>query len=231
MAPPFTLTLSMSAWSSFSQARTTEAKASLISTRSMSSIDILAFSRMARVAGMGPVSMVTGSTPARAKAWKRARGVRPRAAAFSSLMMSTAEAPSVICDELPAVTLPSGLKAGFRLARTSAVVSGRMPSSWVEHLVGDLALVVLHVHGHDLALEPALGRGPGGVLLAAGREGVEVLTGEAPLVGDHLGRDALGDEAAALGVAGHHLGPKGKPRSRTTEEPMGVWVMSRRRRR
>ncbi len=81
------------------------------------------------MAGMGPVSMVTGSTPARAKAWNRARGVRPRALAFSSLMMRTAAAPSVICDELPAVTLPSGLKAGFRLARTSAVVSGRIPSS------------------------------------------------------------------------------------------------------
>ena len=53
----------------------TEANASLISTRSMSSIVILARSRTLRVAGMGPVSMVTGSTPARAKAWKRARGV------------------------------------------------------------------------------------------------------------------------------------------------------------
>ena len=73
--------------------------------------------------------MVTGSTPASAKAWKRARGRSPRAFAFSSLMMRTAEAPSVICDEFPAVTLPSSLKAGFRLARASTVESGRMPSS------------------------------------------------------------------------------------------------------
>ena len=50
--------------------------------------------------------MVMGSLPTTAKLWNRARGVRPRAAAFSSLMMSTPEAPSVICDELPAVTLP-----------------------------------------------------------------------------------------------------------------------------
>ena len=80
---------------------------------------------------MGPVSIVTGSTPARAKVWKRARGVRPSSLAFSSLMISTAEAPSVICEELPAVTLPSGLNAGLSLASVSTVVPGRMPSSAV----------------------------------------------------------------------------------------------------
>ena len=80
---------------------------------------------------MGPVSMVTGSTPARAKVWNVARGVRPSSAAFSSLMISTAEAPSVICELLAAVTLPpwsSGTKAGFSLARLSMEES-RMPSS------------------------------------------------------------------------------------------------------
>ena len=46
-------------------------------------------------------------------------------------MISTAEAPSEICDELPAVTLPSSLNAGFRLASVSAVVPSRMPSSVV----------------------------------------------------------------------------------------------------
>src|SRR5690606_41307453 len=56
------------------------------------------------------------------------RGLSPSCLAFSSLMISTAEAPSEICDELPAVTLPSSLKAGLRLASVSAVVPGRMPS-------------------------------------------------------------------------------------------------------
>ena len=130
MAPPLTLTRSMSGWCSFSQARTTDAKASLISTRSMSARRILARSSTFEVAGIGPVSMVTGSTPARANEWNRARGVRPRLVARSSLMMSTAAAPSVICDELPAVTLPSSfLKAGLSWASVSTVVSGRMPSS------------------------------------------------------------------------------------------------------
>ena len=53
IAPPFTLTLSMSGLSSFSQASTTEAKASLISTRSMSSMVIPARSSTFFVAGMG----------------------------------------------------------------------------------------------------------------------------------------------------------------------------------
>ena len=82
------------------------------------------------VAGIGPVSIITGSTPASAKVWKRARGVRPSLFAFFSLMMSTAAAPSVICDELPAViTPPSGLNAGFSRASFSRLVSVRMPSS------------------------------------------------------------------------------------------------------
>ena len=57
MAPPFTLTLLMSGWCSFSQASTTEANASLISTRSMSSSVSPARSRTLSVAGMGPVSI------------------------------------------------------------------------------------------------------------------------------------------------------------------------------
>ena len=77
MAPPLGFTISMLGWCSFSQASTTEAKASLISTASMSSSVSLARSSTVVVAGIGPVSIVTGSTPASAKAWKRARGRRP----------------------------------------------------------------------------------------------------------------------------------------------------------
>ena len=58
MAPPLTLTFAMSGWTSFSQARTTDANASLISIRSMSSRPSLARSRTLAVAGMGPVSMI-----------------------------------------------------------------------------------------------------------------------------------------------------------------------------
>src|SRR5439155_1190696 len=102
MAPPLTLTLSMSGWCSFSHASTTDANASLTSNRSMSSTFRPARCRTFSVAGMGPVSMVTGSTPARAKVWNRARGVRPSWLAFSSVMISMADA--------------LGLKAGLAVA-------------------------------------------------------------------------------------------------------------------
>ncbi len=129
MAPPLTLVFSQSAPVSRSQAPMTVANASLTSNRSMSSMVIPALSSTLCVAGIGPVSIVTGSTPARANALKRARGFSPSSSAFSRLMISTAAAPSVICDELPAVTMPSGLNAGFSPASTSGVVVGRMPSS------------------------------------------------------------------------------------------------------
>src|SRR4051794_30856433 len=205
MAPPLTLTLDMSGCSSFSHDSTTEAKASLISVRSMSSIDRPDFSRAFWVDGIGPVSMVTGSTPARAKVWKRARGVRPRALAFSSLMISTAEAPSAICDELPAVTFPAGLDAGFRVASVSTggaggdlavglerwlqvgqrLDGGAGPDALVDgvHLVGGdeltgLLVARLGLHGDDLVVEAALGGGPLGALLALGAEGIELVAGD-----------------------------------------------------
>src|SRR5690606_31286195 len=60
----------------------------------------------------------------------------------------------------------------------------------VEPLLGDAA---------DLVLEAALVGGRLGELLRAGAEGVEVLTGEPPLLGDHLGRDALRHEVRVAG--------------------------------
>ena len=86
-------------------------------------------SRIFRVAGIGPVSMITGSTPT--VVWStilrgRAGRARPPSRAPSS---STAAAPSEICDELPAVITPSSLKAGLSSARPSTVVPGRMPWS------------------------------------------------------------------------------------------------------
>ncbi len=57
-------------------------------------------------------------------------GVAPSSATASSATSTTAAAPSVICEALPAVIVPSGEKAGRSRARPSAVVSGRTPSSW-----------------------------------------------------------------------------------------------------
>ena len=46
-------------------------------------------------------------------------------------MTTTAQAPSEIWDAVPAVIVPSAVKAGLSLASASAVVPGRMPSSSV----------------------------------------------------------------------------------------------------
>ncbi len=74
--------------------------------------------------------MMDGSTPASVIARIRATGSSPSACARSADITSMAEAPSEICDEVPAVTVPPcGLNAGGRLARPSRVVSGRMVSS------------------------------------------------------------------------------------------------------
>jgi hypothetical protein len=70
------------------------------------------------VAGSTPVSISSGSLPVTANEWNRARGRRPSAAAFSSLMMSTADAPSVSGDELPGVI--DQAISGNRWARRSS---------------------------------------------------------------------------------------------------------------
>ena len=85
----------MSGASSSAQERTTEAKASFISIQSRSSMPSPAFLSARRVAGMTPVSCMTGSSPMATRARKRALGVKPSACALSRSPTSTAEAPSV----------------------------------------------------------------------------------------------------------------------------------------
>src|SRR2546430_2321829 len=53
-------------------------------------------------------------------------------------------------------------------------------------------------HGHDLAREPALRDGPPRLLVTLGRELVELLALEPPLLGDQLRGDPLGDDREAL---------------------------------
>ena len=61
----------------------------------------------------GPMPISSGKQPAVAKETKRARGWMPRAAARSADMTTAAAAPSEVCDEFPAVTVPFGVKGGF----------------------------------------------------------------------------------------------------------------------
>ena len=67
--------------------------------------------------------MIRGATPAVAMPMTRARGVRPWRAAAASLASSSAQAPSLTPDALPAVTLPSGRTTPFSFASASRLVS------------------------------------------------------------------------------------------------------------
>ena len=142
----------------------------------------------------------------------------PSRAAASSLVTSTAAAPSLICDEFPAVITPSGLNAGLSAASRSAVVSGRMPSSTV---ITPRRTVDAHRHRHELAVEAGFVRGARGALLRLERELVELLAREPPLLGDELGRDALRHEvrdSARPGACRTGSAP-------STDEPIGTRVM------
>ena len=72
------------------------------------------------------------SSGARAKmsvARMRAMGLHPSRCAAAADINTAATAPSVMPEALPAVTVPSGLKAGGSLASFSRVVSARGYSS------------------------------------------------------------------------------------------------------
>ena len=106
--------------------------------------------------------------------------------------MSTAEAPSEICEELPAVILPSFLEGWLQLGEA---LGGRAIADALVVLHHDLFAVEIDRDRHDFVLEAAFVASDGGALLALCAEGVEVFTGDAVFVGDHVGADALRREA------------------------------------
>ena len=67
--------------------------------------------------------MISGGTPAVANERKTPRGCRFNRVAFSADITTTAAAPSLVWDELPAVTTPSLAKTGFNFASASGDVS------------------------------------------------------------------------------------------------------------
>jgi hypothetical protein len=52
-------------------------------------------------------------------------GFRPSLFIMRSLIITAKAAPSLVCEELPAVTEPPCAKAGFNLARASMLVSAQ----------------------------------------------------------------------------------------------------------
>ena len=129
MAPPLGFNFSRSKPSSFPTATDWAANASLASITSKSPISIPAFAITFFVAATGPMPMIRGSTPARAPATHVAMGVTPSSFAFSSLITTTAAAPSLMPEALPAVTIPSFLNAGRSFPRASILEPALGPSS------------------------------------------------------------------------------------------------------
>src|SRR4051794_26327319 len=129
MAPPLGLTFSGSMPSSRVDTMPTAAKASLSSTRSRSAGSIPSRAQAFWIARDGWLCSVASGPATTPWAPISASTVQPSSAAFSALMTTTAQAPSEICEAVPAVIVPSLAKAGLSLDRLSTVVSGRMPSS------------------------------------------------------------------------------------------------------
>ena len=74
--------------------------------------------------------MIDGSSADHSLSTITARGLRPCSFTAASDARITQEAPSVICELLPGVTLPYGRsKAGLSSASFSTELSGRTPSS------------------------------------------------------------------------------------------------------
>ena len=108
------------------QASAWAAKASLSSIRSMSASFRPARLSAFCVAGTGPVPITAGSTPATAVARTFTSGLRPSDLARSSLITSSAAAPSLSGELLPAVTVPMpGMNAGCSAASASRLASAR----------------------------------------------------------------------------------------------------------
>ena len=125
------------------------------------------------------------------------------------------------------MTLPPSLKAGFRLASVSTDESGRMPSSTVM-----ISSVSLPSSSRTRTGTISCSKRPSAVAWAArwwlsDGERVEVLARDAPLVGDHLGADALVLQSADRLVARHHARAEGEAEvACTTDEPIGTRVMT-----
>ena len=127
----------------------------------------------------------------------------------ATVVRSTAAAPSVICDDVPAVCTPFSRATGLSAASFSSDVS-RSPSSRVIRRVvaGGRAVVGegRRVDRYDLTLEAAFGPRLLGAFLRQQTEAVAVVAGDAPLVGDALGALELRGQLVVL-----HVRLRGRP--------------------
>ena len=141
------------------------------------------------MAGTGPVPITHGSTPTTAVATTRTSGFKPSSFAFSSDMTSSAAAPSLSGELLPAVTVPiPGMNAGLSAARASS--AGVRPHALILLDQDAVARFVAAPDGNDLSLELARRLRGRGRLMAAQGERVLLFARNALRLGQELGRHA-----------------------------------------
>ena len=135
----------------------------------------------------------------------------PSSRARADSMRTAAAAPSEVCEELPAVTVPCAWKAGLSWASASAEVSARGPSSAEKTRFLDPGLAGF-ASGHggcDGDGNEFFGEAAGGLrgerfLVACEGEGVLIFAGDGVAAGDALGGEAHGEQRR--GVVGGEPG-------------------------
>ena len=166
----------------------------------MSSIDSPVFSSAYRVAGIGPVSMNTGSAPRALMWWMRARGLSLWSLTACSDASSTALAPSEIWLAIAAVSRPPST----RVVQCRHLLQRRLARTLVGAEAVDLDDLVLEVAGADRRLR---------ALVAGQRVLLHLLAGDVPLLGDQLRAAELRDLliAVAMQPALRFVGRRGEP--------------------
>ena len=129
IAPPIGLTTSGFRPRVLITANAWAAKASFSSIQPMSARLKPAALSAAGIASIGPMPISSGGTPRDAKLTNRASGCKLNCLTAFSLANISAPAPSLVCELLPAVTLPLAANTVRSLASASSVVSARGPSS------------------------------------------------------------------------------------------------------
>ena len=126
--------------------------------------------------------MIEGSSADHWLSMMTAFGVRPCLATASSDARMVHDAPSVICEELPAVTWPQGRSnTGFSFARL--LRRGIRPHA----VVVIVEFAVARERGFDLALEKTLRLRVGQPLVAFDRVSIRLLARDAEEMTDHFG--------------------------------------------
>ncbi len=167
----------------------------------MSASVILALASTFSTAVTGAMKISFGATPLVAVATMRALSGERLSRATSAEATTSAAAPSLICEALPAVTVPRLAERGRSLPSASSDVSGRGPSSCVT-IVSPLRR---HGDRHDLV---QLSAGPGRCpAMAFQRKRVLIRARDAARFGDVIGLGAHGDvlKRAPQAVVEHRI--------------------------